>query len=339
MYLLEFSFSQYVFQCLLHSFIIAFVIEALLKIWREERPLLRLRFRLLVILIPVLSFPLYQLVYPQRGSFGFRRSLAIFDINQWLLIGLGDGILVWHAALVLLGVVTAVFLLQEAIPILLAYLHREACKTIYKSGTIPKLDIVLEELKQKSSFAVPRLFLLTEEEPAIYTNGIRKSSINISWSLIEVLDQEELEGALAHEMAHIMRRDNTIDWVLLLFRFIMFYNPVALVEFRRIIHEREKLCDDIASSLTGKPLAFASSLIKVFRMARANGFAHTPPQYSLGSRILSIVRNLESHSDRVRVEDRIIRMARIKKSYNPSYPHIRLGITTLSLILFLFFVV
>jgi len=338
MYLLEFSFSQYVFQCLLHSFIIAFVIEALLKIWREERPLLRLRFRLLVILIPVLSFPLYQLVYPQRGGFGFRKDIAIFDINQWLLLRLGDGILVWHAALVLLGVTTAVFLMQEAIPILLAYFHREASKTLYESGTIPKLDMILEELKQKSSFTVPRIFLLTEKEPVIYTNGIRKGSINISLSLIEALNREELEGVFAHEMAHIMRRDNAIGWVLLLFRFIVFYNPVALVEFRRIIHEKEKLCDDIASSLTGKPLAFASSLIKVFRIAEANGVTHTS-QHNLGSRILFIVHNLERHSHRVRVENRVIRMVRPKKSHNPPYPHIRLGLTTLSLILLLFFVV
>lgn len=336
--LLEFSFSQYVFQCTLHAFIIALVIEALLKIWHEERPLLRLRFRLLVILIPVLSFPLYQLIYPQRGSLGFRKDIAIFDINQWLQLRLVNGILVWHVALVFLGVVTAVFLIQEAIPILLAYFHREASKTHYKNGTIPKLDIVLNEVEQKFSFAVPRIFLLNEKEPVIYTNGVRKVSINISRSLIEALDREELQGVLAHEMAHIMRRDIAIGWVLLLFRFIMFYNLVVLVEFRRIIHEREKLCDDIASSITGKPLAFASSLVKVFRIARSNGFAHRS-QSSLRSRVLSIVHNLESHSHKIQVENRVIRMIRPKKSYNPSYPHIRLGITTLSLILLLFFVV
>ena len=33
---LEFSFSQYVFQCVLHSLIIALVVEVLLKIWDEE---------------------------------------------------------------------------------------------------------------------------------------------------------------------------------------------------------------------------------------------------------------------------------------------------------------
>lgn len=337
--LLEFGFSQYVFQCLLHSFIVAFVVEALLKIWNEERPLLCFKFRLLVILMPVLSFPLYQLIYPQRGSLGFRKDIAIFDINQWLLLRLGNGILVWHPVLVLLGVVTVVFLIQEAIPILLAYFRREGSKTLYKSSAIPKMDIVLEELKQKSPSVVePQIFLLPEGEPIIYADGIRKSSINISSSLIEVLDREELEGVIAHEIAHIIRRDNAISWFLLPFRFIMFYNPIALVEFRRIIHDREKLCDDIASSLTGKPLAFASSLIKVFRISRAVGFAHSP-QSSLRNRILSIAHNLESHSHKVRMESRVIRIVYPKKSYNPSYPYIRLGITTVSLILLLFFIV
>jgi Zn-dependent protease with chaperone function len=339
MELLEFSFIQYVFQCILHSFIIAFVVEVLLKIWHEERPLLRLRFRLLVIVIPVISFPLYQLIYPRRGSFGFRRSLAIFDINQWLLLRLGNGILVWHVALVLLGVVTTVFLVQEAIPILLAYFRQEASKTLYKSGAIPKLDIILEGLKKRSSFvAEPRIFLLAEKEPVIYIDGIRKSSINISRSLLAVLDEEELEGAIAHELAHIMRRDNAISLVLFPFRFIMFYNPVTLVQIRSIIQEREKLCDDMASSLTGKPLALASSLIKVFRISSAIEFT-LPPKSSLRNRILSIAHNLESHSHRVRMKSRIKRIVHPKKSYNPPYPYVRLVITTLSLILLLFFVV
>jgi Zn-dependent protease with chaperone function len=336
--LLEFSFSQYVFQCVLHSFIIALVIEVLLKIWHEERPLLQIRFRSLVILIPVLSFPLYQLIYPHRGSLEFRKDMAIFDINQWLLLRLADGILGWHLALVLLGVVTVMFLVQEAIPTLLHHYNGEDDKTLYKSGTIPKLDRVIRDLEQRLPMAIPRIFLLNGKEPIIYAKGLTKGSINISCSLIEALDLEELQGVLAHEMGHILRRDNATGWVLFLLRFIMFYNPIVLIEFRRIINERETLCDDLASTFTGKPLAIASSLAKIFRMGKADGSSQISKS-GLRDRILSIVHNLESHSHRVRIENRVTRMVRPKKSYNPPYPNIRLGLTALSLILLLFFVV
>jgi len=336
--LLEFSFSQYVFQCVLHSFIIALVIEVLLKIWHEERPLLQIRFRSLVILIPVLSFPLYQLIYPHRGSLEFREDMAIFDINQWLLLRLGDGILVWHLAIALLGVVTVIFLVQEAIPTLLHHYAGEEDKTLYKSGTIPKLDGVIRDLEQRLPMAVPRIFLLNGKEPTIYAKGLTKGSINISYSLIEALDLEELQGVLAHEMGHILRRDNATGWVMFLLRFVMFYNPIVLIEFRRIINERETLCDDLASTFTGKPLAIASSLVKIFRMGKADRFSQISKS-GLRGRILSIVHNLESHSHRVRIENRVTRMVRPKNIYNPPYPNIRLGITALSLILLLFFVV
>ncbi|MGB7292287.1 MAG: M56 family metallopeptidase [Thermodesulfobacteriota bacterium] len=336
--LLEFSFSQYVFQCVLHSFIIALVIEVLLKVWHEERPLLQIRFRSLVILIPVLSFPVYQLIYPHRGSLEFRKDMAIFDINQWLLLRLVDGIFVWHLALVLLGVVAVIFVVQEAIPTLLHHYDGEDDKTVYKSGTIPKLDRVIRDLEQGLPIAVPRIFLLNGREPVIYAEGLAKGSINISRSLIEALDVEELQAVLAHEIGHVLRRDNFIGWVLFTLRFIMFYNPVVLIEFRKIINERETICDDLASTVTGKPLAIASGLVKVFRMRKADESSQISKS-GLRSRILSIVQNLESHSQRVRIENRVTRMVRPKNIYIPPYPNIRLGITALSLILLLFFVV
>lgn len=336
--LLEFSFSQYVFQCVLHSLIIALVIEVLLKIWHEERPLLQIRFRSLVLLIPVLSFPLYQLIYPHRGSLEFRKDMAIFDINQWLLLRLVDGIFVWHLALVLLGVATVIFVVQEAIPTLLHHYDGEDDKTVYKAGTIPKLDRVVRDLEQRLPIAVPRIFLVDGKEPVIYAEGLTKGSINISRSLIEALDLEELQAVLAHEIGHVLRRDNVIGWVLFTLRFMMFYNPIVLIEFRKIINERETLCDDLASTFTGKPLAIASSLAKVFRMRKADGSSQISKS-GLRGRILSIVHNLESHSQRVRIENRVIRMVRPKKIYNAPYPNIRFGITALSLIFLLFFVV
>jgi len=37
-----------------------------------------------------------------------------------------------------------------------------------------------------------------------------------------------------------------------LLRVLLFFNPVAMIEFRRLAHEEEKVCDDIAIELTGK---------------------------------------------------------------------------------------
>jgi len=87
----------------------------------------------------------------------------------------------------------------------------------------------------------------------------------ISDSLLGLLDEEELKGALAHELVNIANTDRLKAWILFFMRALMFYNPVALVVFRAIINENEKICDDAAVETTGNPLAFASGLIKVYK--------------------------------------------------------------------------
>jgi hypothetical protein len=42
----------------------------------------------------------------------------------------------------------------------------------------------------------------------------------------------------------------------------MFYNPVILMEFRRIVQEEEKICDDLAVEMTGDRSAMAGALRK-----------------------------------------------------------------------------
>ena len=70
---------------------------------------------------------------------------------------------------------------------------------------------------------------------------------------------------LAHEMAHVRRRDNRFGWLLFALRLGSFYNPVALFVFHQISHDVERMCDAEAAAATGKPLALGSALIKVFR--------------------------------------------------------------------------
>lgn len=336
--LLESSLSQYVLQCVLHSFIIALVVEILLRIWREDRPILQIRFRSLAILIPVLSFPIYQLIYPHRGGSVFRENIAIFDLNQWLLLRLFDGILFWHLALVLLGVASVIFIAQEAVPALLHHYNSDDRRSIYRSGTIPKLDRVVRDLEKLLPSTVPRICLLNSEDPVIYVKGLTDESINISRALIEALDLEELEAVLAHEICHVLRRDNAIGLLLFIIRSVMFFNPVVLVEFRRVVNGKEMVCDDLACSLTRKPLAVASGLLKVFRIGKAD----VPSRISksgLTEGILSVVDNIERKSQKVRIENRVMRIVCPKSGYSLSYPNIRLALTSLSLILLLFFVV
>ena len=68
-------------QSFCHSVTAALIAERALKSWKIANPLTRQRFRLLVILLPVVSFPLYQIINGHRGSPQFRLQ-ALFDVKQ-----------------------------------------------------------------------------------------------------------------------------------------------------------------------------------------------------------------------------------------------------------------
>jgi len=50
-------------------------------------------------------------------------------------------------------------------------------------------------------------------------------------------------------------------------RDLMFFTPLVFWAFRDLTAEKEKASDDFAIRLTGKPMAFAQALIKVWRMS------------------------------------------------------------------------
>lgn len=58
----------------------------------------------------------------------------------------------------------------------------------------------------------------------------------------------ELRFALAHELVHVRRRDNLLNWGLIIVQALHWFNPVVWFAFRRLRAEREALCDAIVLS-------------------------------------------------------------------------------------------
>ncbi|MFP5351785.1 MAG: M48 family metalloprotease [Actinomycetota bacterium] len=110
---------------------------------------------------------------------------------------------------------------------------------------------------------VPVVKFLPDSVTGAFVAGGRDGRILISPALIESLEPDELDAILAHELAHIAARDVPVMVVAGLLRDVVAWNPVAHLALRRLIAEREFEADRHAASLTGKPLAVASSLVKM----------------------------------------------------------------------------
>jgi beta-lactamase regulating signal transducer with metallopeptidase domain len=85
--------------------------------------------------------------------------------------------------------------------------------------------------------------------------------------LIESLSVEELEVMLAHELAHICRKDNFSLWLGSLAKNFFVFVPLRGRLWRSFLQRREEACDDLAVAATGKPLILAETLVKACRIA------------------------------------------------------------------------
>nr|MDO8079749.1 M48 family metalloprotease [Candidatus Freyarchaeota archaeon] len=120
---------------------------------------------------------------------------------------------------------------------------------------------------------MPEILVLKLENPIIFTVDASKKKplIVASSGLIELLDTEELEACLGHELAHIMNKDSSVRKVSSFLRAIMFYNPLGYFIESTIYCEREFLADMICSRITKKPEALASALIKIAENTKDSG--------------------------------------------------------------------
>ena len=121
---------------------------------------------------------------------------------------------------------------------------------------------------------VPDVLLLPPGAPGAFAVGTRRSRILLSRDLLTALDSAELEAILAHEIAHIEAKDTQVIVAAGFLRDLVAWNPVAHLSFRRLMTDRELEADRRAASLTGKPLAVASSLVKVCELVRGSKLRH-----------------------------------------------------------------
>jgi beta-lactamase regulating signal transducer with metallopeptidase domain len=79
-------------------------------------------------------------------------------------------------------------------------------------------------------------------------------------ALLSGLSVEQFEALLAHELAHVRRHDYLVNLVQTAIETLLFYHPAVWWLSRRIRHERECCCDDLAVSACGNRLSYARAL-------------------------------------------------------------------------------
>jgi heat shock protein HtpX len=79
----------------------------------------------------------------------------------------------------------------------------------------PRLYAIVEELAQKNNMPMPRLYVSPQPQPNAFATGRgpKHAVVAVTQGILEVLDDDELRGVLAHEMSHVRNRDILIGSV------------------------------------------------------------------------------------------------------------------------------
>jgi heat shock protein HtpX len=78
---------------------------------------------------------------------------------------------------------------------------------------LPRLYEVMERLAAKANLPVPRLYVIPEAAPNAFATGRnpRHASVAVTKGLLELMNDDELEGVIAHELSHVRNYDILIS--------------------------------------------------------------------------------------------------------------------------------
>ena len=176
----------------------------------------------------------------------------------------------------------------------------------------PQLHEMVERLVQRSNLPKPKVAVINTRMPNAFATGKshKSSLVAVTTGLMDILDYDELEAVIAHELSHIKSRDVLVLTLASLFSivasFLMRYALfgamfgggyggrsrnnagasmlililVAVVTWiisfiitRAISRYREYAADRGSAQMTGKPMELASALTKI-----SGGMRQVPPQ-------------------------------------------------------------
>ncbi len=73
----------------------------------------------------------------------------------------------------------------------------------------PRLFGMVEELTRKADLPMPALYIIPQNQPNAFATGRNpeNSAVAVTQGILKSLDEQELRGVIAHELAHIQNRD------------------------------------------------------------------------------------------------------------------------------------
>ena len=125
-----------------------------------------------------------------------------------------------------------------------------------------EIAAIVEELSQQIGLARwPRVCCGDVQSPLV--TGWQPGVIVVPFGFAAVHSAREVRALLAHELAHVVRRDYSRNVLHLLLASVLWWHPGVWFICARIRHERECSCDDLAVEIIGSAAGLANGLVRL----------------------------------------------------------------------------
>jgi len=97
------------------------------------------------------------------------------------------------------------------------------------------------KIKMNVKKNIPIAYDKNIKTPSLY--GLLRPKLLISSEIINTLSEEEKRYVFLHELAHLKRKDNLVNWIMLLAQILHWFNPIVWYAFRKMREDCEVACD------------------------------------------------------------------------------------------------
>jgi len=210
----------------------------------------------------------------------------------------------------------------------------------------PELYATVDRLRQRAGLPMPTVAIAPHEQPNAFATGRNPEHavVCVTEGIMRLVSQDELEGVIAHELAHIKNRDMLLQTIaatmagaignLAYFGFLfggsrddedsnpvagiamMLLAPIAasLIQFA-ISRQREFKADQVGAEISGRPLSLATALKKLDASAKRIPMQVAPAAAPLAQvnplQAFSGSRAMKLFSTHPPTEERVARLERL----------------------------
>ena len=230
------------------------------------------------------------------------RTLGVFTVMTLFLMGIGY-LVGWFFHYSYLGLVVML-----AISVLISFYSYWFSKSsalrankvhLVNQYEEPRLYDTVQRVAEKAGLPMPEVGVSEYPMPNAFATGRnpQNAAVVATRGLLQLLDDDELEGVIAHEMSHVKNRDilvmsvaSTVASVLTFASRMVFYSALfgggrrdenngvmlaiglammifvpiaALIMQLAVSRNREYLADETGARITGRPLALANALMRL----------------------------------------------------------------------------